>query len=393
MMSIFPIIVTSIMLIFSVYIGKRLIPPSWRVSARALAWVLLLLLALTVPLGFIVRGSNTPWLPWFNYGFGLYSLLITFTILHDVFHFSLSGSQFTVTTFRKLFNRLSKRVPQKAEHKTRREFLRGASRVGVLGASAAVFGYGASRAAAMPTLHRIDVAIKDLPTALDGLTIAQLSDVHIGQLAGEPEYVARIVAAVNSADVDILALTGDFVDGSVERLRENFAPLGLMKAKYGAFFATGNHEYYSGAEKWMAYFRSLNWDVLENEHRVLDINGAQLVLAGVLDYKGSRNCNPSEALHNAPVDVPRILLAHNPETAFLTDGLNIDLQLSGHTHAGQYFPATWLVHWVHKYAQGLNWRNAMQIYVNSGTGYWGPAIRTTDITGEITLITLKTARV
>ncbi|GHA77887.1 calcineurin-like phosphoesterase [Formosimonas limnophila] len=378
-MNLFPIIVTSLLILLAAYIGWRLVPSRGFVGWRVLAWLSIVALAACVPFGFILRGSNSVWLPSVNYGFGLYSLLLVFVFLRDAL---LLGTKFWPKS--------------QSASLERREFLRGASRVGAVGAAAAVFGYGAARAAASPTVVHMDVLVKNLPDSLIGTTIVQLSDVHIGQLAGEATYVQRIVTTVNELNADILALTGDFVDGSVARLRENFAPLGQLKAKYGAFFATGNHEYYSGVAEWMEEFRTLGWDVLENEHRVLNINGSPLVLAGVHDYKsGSRSkthrCDPAAALANAPADTPRILLAHHPDTALLTDGLNVDLQLSGHTHAGQYFPATWIVHWVHQYAQGLNRRGDMNIYVNSGTGYWGPPIRTTDITGEITLVTLKKA--
>ena len=373
-MSLFPLVVTSVLILLSFYVGHRLIPKSWPIWLRALMWLLVLSLAFSVPVSFLLRGSGSPWMLVANYAFGFYSLLLTFTALREVFLVVL------------------RIMPKKSVSDQRRAFLRDVSRVGALGATAAVFGYGAARAAATPTLHRVDVVIEDLPAALDGVTIAQLSDVHVGQLVGEREYIQRIVETVNGAHADIIALTGDFVDGSLARLREHFAPLGQLKSKHGAFFVTGNHEYYSNAAEWVAYYKTLGWDVLDNEHRVLNINGESLVIAGVPDYKASGNCLPAKAMLNAPSNATCVLLAHNPSTILLTKGMGINLQLSGHAHAGQYFPGTWLVHLFNEYSQGLNRRGDDQIYVNSGTGYWGPALRTTDITGEITLITLKSAR-
>ena len=178
--------------------------------------------------------------------------------------------------------------------------------------------------------------------------------------------------------------------------RERVAPLAQLQAKYGRFFVTGNHEYYTEkAEKWIAEWEQLGFVPLQNQHRVLDINGSPLVIAGVHDlHAGQRHathvCSPQAALQNAP-SAPTVLLAHHPDTYKLTEGLHVDLQLSGHTHAGQYFPGTWIVRWVHKFTAGLHALTNGWIYVNSGTGYWGPALRSTDVLSEITLLTLKRA--
>lgn len=370
-MNLLPIIAIVFFISISLLIAKRMIKPQWPTPLRWFSYTLLVILTACAPLSFALRGSNSIWQILSNYGFGLLTLLVFFTVLREIVL---------------LFTRA---LPKTTVTPERRAFLRDATRIGALGATASVFGYGATRALAHPTLHRVDITIKGLSPEHDGLTIAQLSDVHVGQLVGEPEFLAKIVEAVNGADVDILALTGDFVDGSVSRLKDRIMPLAGLRSKYGAFFVTGNHEYYSGADEWVQVYRSMGWDVLDNEHRVLNINGKPLILGGVPDLKKSDLCDPKAAFNNAPDQGTRLLLAHHPSTASLTDGLNIDLQLSGHTHAGQYFPATWIVQWVHQYSQGLNHRDDMQIYVNSGTGYWGPAIRTTDIVGEITLITLK----
>lgn len=377
-----PIVVNVILLLSAYYVHRRLVPKTWRWSVRFFAFLTLTALAACLPAQFLLRDAFRA-----NgygivssmvlYGLGLYSLLLTFTIARDIFLLCFG------------IKPISKAVTDE-----RRAFLRNSSRWGVLGATAGMFGYAAQRALADPTVVHVSVAIQNLPEALNGLTIAQISDVHIGQLQGEMAYVAKIIATVNALNADIMTVTGDVVDGSVNRLASAVAPLAGLKSKYGTFFVTGNHEYYSGATAWIEHFKTLDWRVLQNEHEVVNINGTPLVIAGVQDLKAGNvikehACNPKAALDNAPTDAFRLLLAHHPSTAELTDGLNVDLQLSGHTHAGQYFPATWIVQLVHKFSKGLNKNKDGWVYVNSGTGYWGPPLRSTDVSGEITLLTLK----
>ena len=367
------------------YIHHRLVPSTWPRWLRWSMFTLILALALCLPAQFYLRFAmretgihNT--ITAVNYGFGLYSLLLTFTITQG------------------LLGRAIGFTPQyKKIASDRRLFLRQSSRIGVVGATAAVFGYAAERALAHPTVHRVQLPITDLPIELEGLTIAQISDVHIGQLQGEDAYLQKIINTINGLNVDIMTVTGDVVDGSVARLTRSVEPLKQFKSKYGTYFVTGNHEYYSGAPAWINHFKNFGWRILENEHDVLNINNHSIVVAGVHDLKAEQHiaahrCSPRKALNNAPKNAAfTLLLAHHPGTAELANDLKIDLQLSGHTHAGQYFPATWVIQYFHKFARGLNKNNTGWVYVNSGTGYWGPPLRTTDISGEITLVTLVRA--
>lgn len=373
------------LILSAVYVHRRLVPATWSKWSRALLFVLILALALALPsqfyLRFALRAGTMPLLiSAINYCIGFYSLLLTFTVVRDLFWtlFKISPTH--------------KNLPD-----NRREFLRQTTRLGILGGSAAVFGYGANRALANPTVNRVQVKIDNLPAALEGLTIVQLSDIHIGQLQDESTYVNKILETANSLKADIMMVTGDIVDGSVHRLASSVAPLSELSAKYGTYFVTGNHEYYSGAPDWIKHFTSIGWRVLENEHTVLNIGSSPVVIAGVHDLKAAQHipahqCNPTKALAGAPENAAlTLLMAHHPGTAELTENLKIDLQLSGHTHAGQYFPATWVIQYFHKFARGLNRNNDGWVYVNSGTGYWGPPIRTTDIAGEVTHITLVRA--
>jgi predicted MPP superfamily phosphohydrolase len=166
-----------------------------------------------------------------------------------------------------------------------------------------------------------------------------------------------------------------------------------LKHRHGIYFITGNHEYYSGAEAWIAENRRLGFEPLLNEHRVLKIGDASLVLAGVTDHSDSRftsvnTSDPMKAMAGAPRDAgAKILLAHQPRSCFKAGEAGFDLQISGHTHAGQTFPGSLIVPFAHPYYKGLNRHGKMWVYVNRGTGYWGPPLRL-GVPSEITLLTL-----
>ncbi|WP_175705019.1 metallophosphoesterase, partial [Burkholderia ambifaria] len=187
----------------------------------------------------------------------------------------------------------------------------------------------------------VEVPIDDLPASLDGFTIVQISDIHVGPTI-KRGYVEAIVNAVNRLQPDLIAVTGDVVDGSVARLAGHAAPLGALRARHGAFVVTGNHEYYSGADAWVAEFRRIGLDVLMNEHRTIEHGDGRLVLAGVTDYSAgsfdpAHRSDPSAALAGAPADVRlRVLLAHQPRSANAAADAGFTLQLSGHTHGGQF---------------------------------------------------------
>ena len=191
----------------------------------------------------------------------------------------------------------------------------------------------------------------------------------------------------------MIAITGDLVDGSVQSLASRIEPIDNLKAEFGVFFITGNHEYYSGAEEWSAFLRSKGIEVLLNESRILKRNGAELGVAGVTDYHADRvieshKTNPEKAISKIKHLDTKIVLAHQPGSIYGTSKAGFDLQLSGHTHAGQFFPWTLFVGLVQPYVQGLHLHKNTYIYVNRGTGYWGPPVRL-GTTSEITLLTLR----
>ncbi len=226
----------------------------------------------------------------------------------------------------------------------------------------------------------VEVRLAALPLALQGLTIAQVSDLHVGPTI-KRRYVDAVVDVVNGLSPDIIALTGDLVDGGVARLAEDIRPLARLKARHGVYAVTGNHEYYSGAAQWVAEFRRLGLDVLMNQHRTLTHQGVKLVVAGVTDFSAgnfdaSQASDPALALSGAPTGTAlKILLAHQPRSAPAAAAAGFDLQLSGHTHGGQFWPWKYLVPLQQPFVDGLHRQGRMAVYVSRGTGYWGPPMR------------------
>lgn len=250
--------------------------------------------------------------------------------------------------------------------------------VPLLGAGASAWGFVAARR----TARVVDVVIPvdGLPAALDGFTIAQLSDVHVGPTIGR-DRVQAMVDAVNRLRPDAVAITGDLVDGGVRELAPHVEPLRGLRAAHGTFFVTGNHEYYSGAHAWIEALRALGLTVLLNEHAVLRRGGASLVLAGVTDWSAARfdeahRSDPAAAIAGAPRGAAvRVLLAHQPRSAPAAEAAGFDLQLSGHTHGGQFLPWTWFVRFQQPFTAGLHRLGRLRVYVSRGTGYWGPPKR------------------
>jgi predicted MPP superfamily phosphohydrolase len=238
-------------------------------------------------------------------------------------------------------------------------------------------------------VRTIDVPVTKLHPDLDGFRIAQVSDLHVARSIRGP-YVERVVALVKSVKPDLIALTGDMVDGPVQRLAADVASLEQLPREAPAFFVLGNHDCYSGPQAWTAHFRKLGFSVLLNEHAVLRHKRARIIVAGVLDQTLRPGPQPDVALANAPTAAFKLLLAHNPKSAPDAERAGFDLQLSGHTHGGQFFPWTLVVRRVHgPHHHGLSRRGRMWVYVSPGTGTWGPPVRL-GTRPEVTLIRLRT---
>ncbi|RZA34031.1 MAG: metallophosphoesterase [Lysobacteraceae bacterium] len=239
---------------------------------------------------------------------------------------------------------------------------------------------------------KVEVPIANLPPSLHGYAIAQVSDIHVGPTIRRA-YLNAIVNRVNKLGADAIAITGDLVDGSVHRLRLHTQPLARLAARDGVFFVTGNHEYYSGAEEWIAEVRRLGVTVLMNQHVLRRRDEATLMIAGVADYTAhhfhpTHKSDPRAAAAGAgeAADV-RILLAHQPRSALAAAEAGFHLQLSGHTHGGQFFPWNLFVPLQQPFVAGLHRVRDMWIYISRGTGYWGPPKRF-GAPSEITLVRL-----
>jgi predicted MPP superfamily phosphohydrolase len=278
--------------------------------------------------------------------------------------------------------------PLVAEH----AYLRDTGAIWVIVGSFAMLGIGMLAALRGPGVRRVDIPFENLDPALDGVRIVQITDLHVGATI-RAGYVRNVVRMANELKPDLVALTGDFVDGSVARLAQRVAPLVELKPAGRLFFVMGNHEYYSGAAQWIEHFTRLNFRVLLNEHAVITIRGARMVIGGVLDPAArsqgeSHVPRPDLAAGAEEGPAFRLLLAHNPKLAPLGEKAGFDLQLSGHTHAGQFFPWTLAVRRIHGlYAFGLARAGKMWVYVSAGTGSWGPPVRFGTRT-ELTLIRL-----
>ena len=253
-----------------------------------------------------------------------------------------------------------------------------AAAVPLLGALITLWGFvNARRTAAVVS---VDVPIAGLPAALHGFTIAQISDIHVGPTI-KRAYLHRIVESVNRLGADMVAVTGDLVDGSVRELGGHVAPLGGLNSTHGTFFVTGNHEYYSGAPAWVAELRRIGLNVLMNEHVVLQHAGGSVLIAGVTDFSAhhfdpAHRSDPQAALAGAPAGTTtRVLLAHQPRSAEAAERAGFQLQLSGHTHGGQFLPWNLFVRFQQPFTAGLHKLRRLWVYTSRGTGYWGPPKR------------------
>ena len=345
------------------YIGWRLLP-ALPLSASVLTLGIIWLVAswLVIPMVVFSRFIRQPWLGtalgWAGtLSMGLFSSVFVLTLLRDLF---LLGSALIAPTDVSWLRRDSAFV--------------------VLALAVLMTLIGWVNARRLARVVTVDVPLANLPPALDGLCIVQLSDLHVGTTI-KRRYIQRIVDRVNTLNADLIAITGDVVDGSVQALAPHVAPLAQLRAAQGVYCVTGNHEYYAGEPAWSAELSRLGLTVLKNRHVVLTIGGTDLVLGGVTDFGAGQfvpeeASDPQAAIAGAPDHAALcILLAHQPRSATAADAAGWDLQLSGHTHGGQFWPWGYFVRLQQPYTAGLHRHGGLWLYISRGTGYWGPPKR------------------
>ncbi len=275
----------------------------------------------------------------------------------------------------------------------------------VLAAVACYSVYGI-RNAYHPRVKEVSVAMDNLPPVWQERTIIQLSDVHLGAVLGS-DYLSRLVDRVNALNPDIILITGDLFDGSAGNLEQFVAPLNRLKASHGIYFVLGNHEVYLGVPKVMDVLAQTQIHVLDND--VADIDGLQIIGASYASYIEGRDIVAAvESRDNFDRGEPSILMFHSPtdispngktngnshasmyfssDTGFSgTKELGADLQLSGHTHAGQLFPFGLVTKLIYRgYDYGLKQSGDLAVYTSSGTGVWGPTMRTSGLCEIVSL--------
>jgi predicted MPP superfamily phosphohydrolase len=288
---------------------------------------------------------------------------------------------FIATIFYEIFSRFLNVIPL---NENRREFFKKSLDIGSVVLAGSVNAKAIYNTRQIET-QSVEVQIKDLK---EEYSIVQLSDIHIGGLINKT-FISNLVKKVNALKPDIIVITGDLVDTSLNYAKEALDELKNLESKYGNYFIVGNHEYFHNVSSIIKYVNSLNIKTLENENVYIGQKSKGFFLAGVYDVIGYRANYFKPDLNKALIGTngsPTVLLAHQPR--FIEEVVNVDLVLSGHTHGGQIVPFNLLVKLQQPYIRGLHQHNEnTQIYVNKGTGFWGPPMRL-GASSEITYIKL-----
>lgn len=382
----FILVLGSVLALMHLYVWKRLVRDTTRpgrsrrvLSALVGALMLLLIATLFVPRYFGVE--ETGWFAWPGYlWFGLLVYLFLASLVLEPVRLALRR------WIKRGGESRGSETPQEAEPRAaarqpavdRRMFLARTAAVTAGVAAVGVTGFGAARALGPPDVLRIPVQLRRLDPAFNGFRIAVVSDIHLGPLLGR-SHTERIVRMINEAEPDLVAVVGDLVDGTVAELGAAAEPLQDLVARDGAFFVTGNHEYFvDDTAEWMRELERFGLDVLRNENTRISRGGAAFDLAGVNDVAGEERNDPPDfdrALGGVSPNGPTVLLAHQPIQVTEAAARGVDLQLSGHTHGGQMWPFHYAVELAQPSLAGLSTVEDTQLYVSRGAGFWGPPVR------------------
>jgi predicted MPP superfamily phosphohydrolase len=342
------------------YVWARLVrdpglPQAWARALTAVVVLLGVLLPLTLVGARFLDGRLVRPALWFGFAWmGIGFLLVAFLGIAD------AG---------RLIAFLARKLTGSEPDPARRLFLARGVAAGVGGVVAGLAAAGFRSALGPVQIKELTVKLRGLPRELAGFKLVQISDVHIGPLLRK-DWLAHVVREIRGIAPDAVAITGDLVDGSVDELREQVAPLQELRPPRGVFFVTGNHEYYSGVEDWYAHLPTLGVRPLRNERAEL---AKGLAIAGIEDPTGSPDL--AKALDGHDPTEPLVLLAHQPRQFGEAARRSVPLTLSGHTHGGQIWPFAWVVALAQPYVAGLHRRGDSQLYVSRGTGFWGPPLR------------------
>lgn len=371
-------IFSSVLFIIYLYAGFRLIPSLLNKRAALWCWLILILSLIALMVHLYLRVNFiypdiSQILAWLGYtSLGLVSYFFCLSFFRDL----LIIISLIALKIKQLFIK-----PKKAPffNPERRGFLFKASGLTItaLSTSAAAFGYFS--ALREPKVVQIDIKLKEAFKNLKGLKIVQFTDLHVGSTI-KYNYVKRVCDTINTLKADLVVFTGDLADGSPQGLALDVSPLMDLYTPLGKYFVTGNHEYYSGAKRWLHEVKLLGFEPLINEHRVIEYNNGLLTLAGVTDIRAGsffkdHVSSPEKAIQGCPENSFKLLCAHQPKSIYRASQAGFDLQLSGHTHGGQYFPFNYFIRLKHPFVKGLYHYQNTQLYVSQGTGYWGPPLR------------------
>ena len=392
-MNLFFIFAIMILSIIHGTVGLRIIPYlNLNYNIKIVTWCCIALLAALPIIPIMLRSKGfedevVDWFSWAGYlSLGFFVLTFLAVVTKDLIYLTIG-----------LLTKITAAIgfPSAPTDPGRRDFIQKILSISIVTTTSVSTLAGLYAARKGATIMKTTVPIKGLDKDLSGMTIAQVSDLHIGPTI-KKGYVEEVVEQVNRLNPDIIAITGDLVDGSVEYLSKHVEPIKDLHANIGKYFVTGNHEYYSGVDQWLDKTDQYGLTNLIDSHEIITKGSGSITLGGVTDYRSSsikpeHKSDPEKAFYGAPENTPKILLAHQPWSIFDAHKIGADLQLSGHTHGGQFWPFVYAVRMANPYTSGLHDHDGTWIYVNRGTGYWGPPMRL-GVESEITLVKLETKK-
>ena len=327
--------------------------------------------SLAYDFGFYSFGDWTSWVGWAGLSFFI------FAIIGIGIKKTLENFVFVILKKISNFRKHTKTANGQRFDCERRSFLQHSINIGILAASGSLAVSGLAEGLGFPQVKKVDIKIENLQPDLEGFSIVQICDLHIFS-AVHHNWVQNLVERVNSLTPDIIAVTGDIVDAPYSQISYNVAPLAGLSARFGNFFVTGNHEYMAeagGVDEWIRELENLGLTHLLNNHRIISQDRGMILVGGVADYsapyRSSHDSSPAQAMGDGSNADVKILLAHQPLSVYEAAQVGFDLQLCGHTHGGMFPLARWLRSLSQPFQAGLYKYKNTQLYVSSGTGYWG----------------------